>query len=248
MTSSEINITHNSENAATTPRHIVLIPGFMCDASLWQEVLGGLQQLGTASFADLNQGTDIDAMADRIIADLPEKCVLIGFSLGGYVARRIAAKAPQRVSQLVLLNTSARATSAEEIARNQQQIKMLKVFPYKGQTITALKRALHPARSDNALLLQHLQTMSLTLGADIFMQQLSIIRQDGHADCAQIACPVLVVASREDQMRRLQEAEDIVAALPDPTFRIIDDCGHMSPLEQPEILLEYLRDFLIRTS
>jgi hypothetical protein len=53
----------------------------MCDASLWQDVLGGLQQLGTVSFADLNQGTDIDAMADRIIASLPEKCVLIGFLL-----------------------------------------------------------------------------------------------------------------------------------------------------------------------
>lgn len=248
MTASEMNKVYASENASTAQRHIVLIPGFMCDASLWQDVLGGLQQLGTVSFADLNQGSDIDAMADRIIADLPEKCVLIGFSLGGYVARRIAAKAPQRVSQLVLLNTSARATSAEEIARNQQQIKMLKVFPYKGQTITALRRALHPARSDNAVLLQHLQMMSLTLGADIFMRQLSIVREDGHADCAQIACPVLVVASREDQMRRLPEAEDIVAALPDPHFRIIEDCGHMSPLEQPQILLQYLRDFLSQTS
>lgn len=148
----------------------------------------------------------------------------------------------------MLLNTSARATSAEEIARNQQQIKMLKVFPYKGQTVTALKRALHPARNDNQVLLRHLQTMSLTLGADIFMQQLSIIRQDGHADCAQIFCPVLVVASREDQMRRLQEAEDIVAALPNPTFRIIDDCGHMSPLEQPQILQQYLREFLSQIS
>lgn len=248
MTASEMNIAPSSESAATTQRHIVLIPGFMCDASLWQEVLGGLQQLGTVSFADLNQGTDIDAMAERIIASLPQSCVLIGFSLGGYVARRIAAKAPQRVSQLVLLNTSARATSAEEIARNQQQIKMLKVFPYKGQTVTALKRALHPARNDNQVLLRHLQTMSLTLGADIFMQQLSIIRQDGHADCAQIFCPVLVVASREDQIRRLQEAEDIFAALPDPTFRIIEDCGHMSPLEQPQILMEYLREFLSQTN
>lgn len=248
MTPQEWNITHTNKTTADVQRQIVLIPGFMCDASLWQEVLGGLQQLGTVRFADLNQGSDINAMADRIIADLPEKCVLIGFSLGGYVARRIAAKAPQRVSQLVLLNTSARATSAEEVVRNQQQIKMLKVFPYKGQTITSLRRALHPARSDNAVLLQHLQTMSLTLGADIFMRQLSIVREDGHADCTQIACPVLVVASREDQMRRLQEAEDIVAALPDPTFRIIEDCGHMSPLEQPQILLQYLREFLSQAS
>ena len=225
--------------------HIVLIPGFMCDASLWQMLLADLQALGQVHFADLNHGDSIDAMALRIIADLPDVCVLIGFSLGGYVARRIAFLAPEKISKLILLNTSARATTVEEIERNLQQIKMLQVFPYKGQTMTALKRALHPDHSDHVALLTQLQKMSLSLGREVFLRQLSIIREDGYADFQQILCPTLVVASRLDQMRHLSESENIVAALPNPTYCILEQCGHMSPLEKPHELAAILQSFIV---
>ncbi|MFZ6848646.1 alpha/beta fold hydrolase [Undibacterium sp. RuRC25W] len=226
------------------PLHIVLIPGFMCDATLWQTIMPDLQELGQVHLADLNEGENIDAMALRIINHLPELCVLIGFSLGGYVARRIAVLAANRISKLILLNTSARATTPEEIIRNQQQIKMLQTFPYKGQTFTALKRALHPDQSNNMALLTFLQNMSLTLGKDVFVRQLSIIREDGYADFKHILCPTLVVASRQDQMRALAESDNIVTELLDPTYHILEDCGHMSPLEKPDDVIAILQKFI----
>ena len=222
----------------------MLIPGFMCDAFLWEMILPDLQELGSVHFVDLNHGDSIDALALRIIADLPPSCILIGFSLGGYVARRIALLAPEKVHKLILLNTSARATTPEEIERNQQQIKMLKVFPYKGQTITALKRALHPDNADNTDLLMQMQNMSLALGREVFILQLSIVRDDGYADFQKIFCPTLVIASRQDQMRSLSEAENIAAALPHPTYHVLEQCGHMSPLEQPQKLAKLLRHFI----
>ncbi|MFZ6864314.1 alpha/beta fold hydrolase [Undibacterium sp. Ji67W] len=223
---------------------IVLIPGFMCDTFLWELILPDLQELGSVHFADLNHGDSIDAMALRIISELPSSCILIGFSLGGYVARRIAVLAPEKINQLVLLNTSARATSQEEKNRNLQQIKMLKAFPYKGQTITALKRALHPDNADNTALLTKMQNMSLALGREVFIRQLSLVREDGYADFEKILCPTLVVASRQDQMRSLVESENIVSALPHPTYHVLDQCGHMSPLEKPRELAKLLHSFI----
>ncbi|MFZ6751863.1 alpha/beta fold hydrolase [Undibacterium sp. Dicai25W] len=223
---------------------IVLIPGFMCNTFLWEMILPDLKELGSVHFSDLNHGDSIDAIASRIISQLPSSCILIGFSLGGYVARRVALMAPEKISKLILLNTSARATTSEEIERNQQQIKMLKIFPYKGQTITALKRALHPDNTDNTTLLMQMQNMSLALGREVFIRQLSIVREDGYADFEKIFCPTLVVASRQDQMRSLSEAENIAAALPHPTFRVLDQCGHMSPLEKPQELANILRSFI----
>ncbi len=121
---------------------------------------------------------------------------------------------------------------------------MLKVFPYKGQTITALKRALHPDNTDNTALLTLMQNMSLALGREVFIRQLSIVREDGHSDFEKIFCPTLVVASRQDQMRSLIEAENIAAALPHPTYRVLDQCGHMSPLEKPQELANLLHSFI----
>lgn len=233
-------------SAAPTPPAlpVVLIPGFMCDASLWRFIDKDLGQLAELHYASLEQGDSIESMAAAIIRDLPERCILIGFSLGGYVARHIAAQLPQRIDKLVLLNTSARATTPDEIARHQQQIRMLEVFPYKGQTMTALKRALHPARSDQQALLDDLQNVSLRLGREVFMRQLSVIRADGHAELAGITCPTLIIASRQDQMRSLTEAEQMQSALPHAQLVIMEDCGHMSPLEQPARLLQLLTAFI----
>lgn len=236
-------IPEHAPAAATAPVPTVLIPGFMCDHTLWQAIQPELQQWGPLQFASITQDSDIGAMAERILLQLPARCDLIGFSLGGYVARRIAVLAPERVRRLVLLNTSARASTAAELAANQQQIRMLQTFPFRGQTRNALMRALHPQRPDAALL-DHLQQMSLSLGAEVFMRQLSIVRADGHDELRRITCPVLVIASRDDQMRSLQEADNMLAALPNGRLRIIGDCGHMSPLERPVQLLQLLQVFL----
>ncbi|MFZ6711204.1 alpha/beta fold hydrolase [Undibacterium sp. TC9W] len=234
--------------ADTRPaRQFLLIPGFMCDASLWKFMLPGLEQLGQVHFADLNEGSSIEDMATRLLPVLPDKAIIIGFSLGGYVARHLAwlaLKQGKAINGLVLLNTSARASTADEDNKNRQQIKLLEHYPYKGQTMTALRRALHPQRQDDAVMLTHLQAMSLALSKQVFLQQLSIARADGHYELTEIACPALVVASRNDQMRSLAESEKLANGLPHSTLHIIEDCGHMSPLEKAPELITTLHEWL----
>lgn len=210
-------------------------------------MLPGLEQLGQVHFADLNQGASIESMAQGLLTALPDKAIIIGFSLGGYVARHLAWLAHQKnksIRGLVLLNTSARASTADEDNKNHQQIKLLEHYPYKGQTMTALCRALHPQRQDDAVMLAHLQAMSLALGKQVFLQQLSIVRADGHHELAQITCPALVVASRDDQMRSLAESEKLANGLPHSSLHIIEDCGHMSPLEKAPELITVLDNWL----
>lgn len=210
-------------------------------------MLPGLEQLGQVHLADLNEGCSIEDMAARLLPALPDKPIIIGFSLGGYVARHLAWLALQQgkaVSGMVLLNTSARASTADEDNKNRQQIKLLEHYPYKGQTMTAMRRALHPERQDDDVMLAHLQAMSLALGKQVFLQQLSIVRVDGHHELTQITCPALVVASRNDQMRSLAESEKLALGLPSARLHIIEDCGHMSPLEKAPELITVLDDWL----
>ena len=220
----------------------------MCDTSLWDLMRQDLEKLGQIHFADLNRDNSIEAMAERLLPTLPPDCVLIGFSLGGYVARHLAWLAQKRIAGLVLLNTSARASTEQELTRNRQQIEMLATYPYKGQTVRALQHALHPLRQDNPVLLAHLQAMSMALGKEVFLRQLAINRQDGHHELAGIACPALVVASRNDQMRSLEESEKLAAGLTQAELQIIEDCGHMSPLEKPAEVIQVLQDWLQKTA
>ena len=87
---------------------LLLIPGFMADATLWDAMTDDLAPFGPLVATDLSRGEDIERMAASILSDAPERFVAVGFSMGGYVARELARIAPERVEALILIATSAR--------------------------------------------------------------------------------------------------------------------------------------------
>ncbi|WP_210338675.1 alpha/beta fold hydrolase [Ensifer sp. ENS06] len=96
---------------------MLFVPGFMLDADLWRDVVPALGEYGPATYADLSQDGSIEAMARRTLMDAPDRFILTGFSMGGYVAREIVRQAPDRVTALILIATSARGDSDVERQR-----------------------------------------------------------------------------------------------------------------------------------
>jgi pimeloyl-ACP methyl ester carboxylesterase len=54
------------------------------------------------------------------------------------------------------------------------------------------------------------------------------------------------VACRQDRLRRFAETERMAQHLPHATFKVIEDCGHMAPLEKPHELAALLGDWIGR--
>ena len=102
---------------------LVLLPGLICDARLWRDVIGGLD--ASSVVADLTQDDSIAAMAARTLAGAPARFALAGLSMGGYVAFEIMRQAPERVTHLALLDTSARADDAARKETRRKGIEMV---------------------------------------------------------------------------------------------------------------------------
>ena len=62
---------------------LLLIPGFMADAALWDAMTDDLAPFGSLVATDLSRGEDIETMAAAILADAPDRFVAVGFSMGG---------------------------------------------------------------------------------------------------------------------------------------------------------------------
>nr|WP_092413383.1 alpha/beta hydrolase [Collimonas sp. OK307] len=223
---------------------LLLLPGFMLDQTLWDDMRDGLAQLGQLHFGDLGQDDSISAMATRVLQNAPPRFVLIGFSMGGYVAQAIMQRAPERVIALALLNTSARQQDPREIAGNRMQLELARQVPFKGLTSRALASSLHPDRAHDRVLLDRLQAMALRNGKEVFIRQLSALRSDGYAELENIGCPTLIVASSNDQLSSIAEAQLMASRIPAASMVVIEDCGHMTPLEKPAQLLQILSDWL----
>jgi pimeloyl-ACP methyl ester carboxylesterase len=80
----------------------LLIPGFMLDYTLWDDLLPLVPAAQPVQFAALAGGDTVEAMAAAVLAEAPPTFTLVGFSMGGYVAREMARMAPERVTALAL--------------------------------------------------------------------------------------------------------------------------------------------------
>lgn len=216
----------------------------MTDQALWSRMAPGLAALGTCTFADLSRTDDLEAAARDLLAAAPDRFILIGFSLGGFVAREIVRLAPERVSGLVLMNSSSRPPRPEIAKRNAFLIGHTKERGFRGLSSDAVKKAFHPDLRENDALIQEVKDMALRMGGEAFIRQLSIQRPDRRADLAAIACPTLVIWARQDELRSMGESKEMADAIPGARFEIIEDCGHMTPMEAPAAVLDLITSWL----
>jgi pimeloyl-ACP methyl ester carboxylesterase len=187
------------------------------------------------------QDDTLEGMARRVLDESPGQFVLVGFSMGGFVSRVLTLMAPERVKGVAFVASSAREyTPAERERRIQGNLPGDR--PKRAAPGVAL--GLHPDRERDPVLLERLRGMQRRLGPEVRARQSALVRKDGYADLARITCPSLVVACRQDRLRRLAETERMAQCLPHSRFEIIEDCGHMAPLEKPHELARLLADWL----
>lgn len=231
--------------------HIVLIPGFMADAALWDVVVPHLRSLGSVAHADFGSAATIGRMARHVLRGMPDTAVLIGFSMGGYVAREIARLAPDRVKALVLIATSARADTAEHARRKAAAARAVDRTRFAGLSRNAVLRSLHADRRDDAALVDRIRAMSARVGADAFVAQASEPRSGDLDRLDTIRCPTLIVAADGDAIRSLDESRELQRGIAGAALAVIAGSGHMIPMEQPAelaaIMVPWLAGQLVRS-
>ena len=131
------------------PRRIVLIPGFMLNEMLWHEFETYLPSNCIVHHAAVTEGRTIHDVVQHLITLLPEKFSLIGFSMGGYIARQLAAEFPERVESLVLIASSLREDTPLEAEEKRKSVQSWSPTTFKGLSRHAIARSLHPLNTSN---------------------------------------------------------------------------------------------------
>lgn len=212
-----------SLNTTTRPT-IVLAPGFMTDDDMWSDFVPFLKDYNVI-YADFSEGTTLQELAASNLTRCPERFILMGFSLGGYIARHMVYQAPERVEALILIGTSTRSTVPP--VTDGPAAKM-----FRGMSRSALKRAVHVERENDEALIGRLKDMGERLGAEVFARLSALNRQSDLETMKNIQCPVLVVTADQDRLRTMQEAEEMAQAASAPLV-VLEHCGHMMPMEEP---------------
>jgi 3-oxoadipate enol-lactonase len=188
----------------------------------------------------------LDDLVDDLVALLDttdtERAHVIGLSLGGMTAMRLAARFPDRAASLALLCTSAllgppqfwldRAEAARTRGTAMADVVVSRWF-------TESMRLTEPER-----VAQWAQMIASTPGEGYAACCEAIAEMDLRADLPHIAVPTLALAGAEDPATPPEHLEFIAKSVPGATLAVIPDAAHLANLEQPTevtaVLLEHL--------
>jgi pimeloyl-ACP methyl ester carboxylesterase len=225
---------------------ILLLPGLLCDARLWRDQIAALADIAAPVVADLTQDDRLEAMAERALATMPQHFAVAGLSMGGYVAFALLRIAPERISRLLLMDTSARPDTEYQARRRRALIALSGSGRFHGVAPRMLPTLLHPDRLGDPVLAAEVSAMAARVGRGAFVHQQTAIlnRPDSRADLAAIHVPTLVAVGAGDQLTPLPMAEEIAVGIPGARLEIIAGCGHLPPMEDPDRTSALMRNWL----
>lgn len=227
---------------------LLLVPGLGCDEDLFAEQVAALSDVADVHVSDVSRGASIADMAATALRAAPGRFALAGLSMGGYVAWEVVRQAPERVTRLALLDTSARPESPAQTARRRELLALAGSAGLDAALDALWPAEVAPSRRGDGALRDRFTAMSRRAGLDVFRRQQEAIMQraDSRPDLARVAVPTLVLCGRDDAITPLDGHEEMAAGIRDAELVVLDDCGHLSSWERPEQVTTALRGWLAR--
>jgi pimeloyl-ACP methyl ester carboxylesterase len=214
----------------------------------------GESELGTGEVTVAGMAADLEALLD---ASELERVPVVGWSMGGFVAQRLAARAPDRVEALALLSTDpggAAAVPAESAAwtqlidhsgtpREQASRLIALLFPPAlapeidrrfGEVVAAARAGLR----QEALRAQELAMALWHMGDPL--------ATDGGEGTGGATLPVLIAHGGEDVVIPAANVEPLAARWPGARVEVFEGGGHAFMAQEPQRLAELLVSFFDR--
>lgn len=172
----------------------------------------------------------------------------VGLSMGGFVAMRIAARRPDLIRRLVLIETAIGPEPIENVSRYRALTAVYRAIGGRllegrvaqimlGKTILS-----DPSRKADVARFSELMRRR----RDVWKAVNGVIERAGLSDdeLSRIRTPTLVIVGDEDVATPLSKAQQIVAVIAGAKLEVVPRAGHSSTVEEPAAVTQLLADFI----
>jgi proline iminopeptidase len=229
-------------------------------SSQYKTLAPDLRGYGTSRVKENYQLEDhLDDLIELLDAQHINRCIVLGWSLGGILAMELALRYPERVAGLVLIATAARpvgnhppTTWAETVNTGIASLLNLVVPGHPWVIQTFGKKSLY-----RYLLRQHTRHAYQRLAREGFWAYLATSSQANRAlklalakrysrldDITTLQCPSLVLCGAEDCHITAAASLETAERLPASESRCYPNTAHLLPWEIPDLLLNDIRTWL----
>ena len=227
---------------------VLMLPGFGCDADSMLELevaLKGNQCIKHVKHMLFTAETSLDEMVRRIENKYQNsKLLLVGFSMGGWVAQAVASKLRSKIKGMVLISSWTEAPS-----QYLQTIKSLHEKIKSGETLDSFRPLVIEGFIDmqtKDAMADRWVSMANRIGPEMFLRQTKAILENPNVgQCIpNIECPTLAIAGAEDTL--LTPDEQFKSLLDPAIFQtvILESCGHNLIWERPLMVSSFVKQWL----
>jgi pimeloyl-ACP methyl ester carboxylesterase len=225
---------------------VLLIPGLMCDARLFQHQISHLSRNRAVHVVLPIHGNTIEEMSQAVLETAPTRFAIVGFGLGAQVALDVIRRDMARVSKLVLISADPLGeTPKASAARDKRMILALtgRLVQAMAEEIPAAAVA-DPVARDAALDL--IEDMALALGPEVYVRQCRALqrRRDQQKTLLRITIPALILAGALDPLVAVRRQSFMADLMASARVQVIEGAGHVVPIEKPQALSQALELFL----
>ena len=232
---------------------LLLVPGLVCDQAVWAPQIQALSPQVHCHVPDYGLRDSLGDMAQHVLDTAPaHRFALAGHSMGGRVALEVLRLAPERVQRLALLDTGTYPLAegdagARERAGRMGLLQTAERLGMRAMAAQWAKPMLHPSRHGTPLFDAVLDMLERS-SAEQYAAQINALlnRPDAGLLLPSITCPTLLLTGHDDLWSPPEQHARMAAAIAGAQLCIIETCGHMSTLEQPEAVTAALQQWLLQ--
>jgi pimeloyl-ACP methyl ester carboxylesterase len=231
-------------------KHLVLAHGLNNTPGIWDAVVAELKPRLGANWhihcPAMDPLESTDAVATRMLEQLPERFTFVGFSFGGYVGMAVLAAAAERLEGFSLVCSSSRGESEAARPMRLRAIEIAQGGGYEALMAKNHPNTVHPDRIDDPEILARREAMIAGYGVERFVAHMRacLARPDRTALLAEFEGPRLLVAAQDDKVVPATTMREIAAEMPAVPLVTVEHCGHLLPLERPAALAHALAGWL----
>jgi pimeloyl-ACP methyl ester carboxylesterase len=230
---------------------LVLIHGHGVDASIWSGIYAELVSEATVlkpDFSRLTNHITIEGYAEELLATIQaarlEKVILVGHSMGGYIALAFAEQHPDMIQALVLYHSTALADDENRKQTRRQAIEEMQTKgaePFIQKQMPKMVAPTYLPEKTQDLINRYQQ-----LPAEAMIAGMAAMagRPDRTQVLRQAKFPVLVVLGRDDQVIPYEKAVQLADLSNQVSIATIEQAGHLSMVEQPQQSIQVLKTFI----
>lgn len=223
---------------------LVLVPGLNNTHAVFDGVVDALpaQRLGVA--LDNPALETVEAIAQALLAQLPERFWLVGFSFGGYVALAMLEAAPQRVQGIAMVCTGPYADPPAAQPKRLAALDAVAQGRYFEMIEQQAANAFHPDSLSNRALMQARNAMVRAYGPQSYAAHVrATMARPDRSHLLDGSKPTLIITASHDTVITPESVKRYAAAIPGAQLHQVQGAGHLLPMEQPVTLANLLADW-----